>query len=58
MHVWKPEFVYALSNQPDHKFRMAADAPVSPGDHVVGFGFTHDGGGAGKGAIRGRQSRR
>jgi arylsulfatase len=46
----KPEFVYAFSNQPEHKFRIASDQPISPGNHVVRFGFRYDGGGLGKGA--------
>jgi arylsulfatase A-like enzyme len=46
----KPQFVYALSNQPEHKFRIASDRLLSPGDHVVRFGFKYDGGGIGKGA--------
>ena len=46
----KPQFVYALSNQPDHKFRIGSDRPVSPGNHVVRFSFNYEGGGIGKGA--------
>jgi arylsulfatase A-like enzyme len=46
----KPQFDYALSNQPEHKFRIASDQPLSPGNHVVRFGFKYDGGGLGKGA--------
>ena len=46
----KPEFVYALSNQPDHKFRNASGQHVPPGNHVVRFSFKYDGGGIGKGA--------
>jgi hypothetical protein len=46
----KPQFVYALSNQPEHKFRIASDRLLSPGDDVVRFGFKYDGGGIGKGA--------
>jgi len=46
----KPEFVYALSNQPQHKFRVASDQPISPGDHVIRVKFAYDGGGIGKGA--------
>jgi hypothetical protein len=46
----KPQFVYALSNQPQHKFRVASDQAVSPGDHVVRVAFKCDGGGIGKGA--------
>ena len=46
----KPEFVYALSNQPEHKFRIASDQALSPGNHVVRIKFDYDGGGIGKGA--------
>jgi arylsulfatase A-like enzyme len=46
----KPQFDYALSNQPEYKFRIASDQPLSPGNHVVRFGFKYDGGGVGKGA--------
>jgi arylsulfatase len=46
----KPQFVYALSNQPEHKFRISSNQPVSPGNHVVRFGLKYDGGGIGKGA--------
>jgi hypothetical protein len=46
----KPQFAYALSNQPEHKFRIISDRPIPPGNHVVRFGFKYDGGGIGKGA--------
>jgi arylsulfatase A-like enzyme len=46
----KPEFVYAFSNQPQHKFRIASDQALSPGNHVVRFKFDYEGGGIGKGA--------
>ncbi|MGD9659184.1 MAG: arylsulfatase [Methylocystis sp.] len=46
----KPQFVYALSNQPQHKFRIASRQRVAAGDHVVRFNFKYDGGGIGKGA--------
>lgn len=46
----KPEFVYALSNQPQHKFRIASDKILPPGDHIVRIKFDYDGGGIGKGA--------
>jgi arylsulfatase len=45
----KPEFAYAVSNQPDHKFRIISPQPITPGDHVVRFSFKYDGGGIGKG---------
>ena len=50
MHDSKPEFVYALSNQPEHKFRITSKEPIPAGNHVVRFGFKYDGGGIGKGA--------
>jgi arylsulfatase len=46
----QPQFVYALSNQPEHKFRVASGQALSPGNHVVRFAFKYDGGGLGKGA--------
>jgi arylsulfatase len=46
----KPQFAYALSNQPQHKFRVASDQAIPPGNHVVRFNFKYDGGGIGKGA--------
>jgi arylsulfatase len=46
----KPQFAYALSNQPEHKFRISSNQPVPPGHHVVRFSFKYDGGGIGKGA--------
>jgi arylsulfatase len=45
----KPQFAYALSNQPAHKFRVASDQPLSPGNHLVRVKFQYDGGGVGKG---------
>lgn len=50
MQDGKPQFVYALSNQPDHKYRIASDQPLVAGNHVVHFKFDYDGGGIGKGA--------
>ena len=46
----KPQFAYALSNQPDHKFRVYSEQPLRPGNHVVRVNFKYDGGGIGKGA--------
>jgi arylsulfatase A-like enzyme len=46
----KPQFVYALSNQTKHKFRVASNQPIPAGNHVVRFSFKYDGGGIGKGA--------
>lgn len=50
MQDGKPQFVYALSNQPEHKFRITANQPVPAGNHVVRFSFKYEGGGIGKGA--------
>lgn len=46
----KPQFVYALSNQPQHKYRTVAPEPLSPGKHTVRVDFVYDGGGIGRGA--------
>jgi hypothetical protein len=46
----KPEFAYALSNQPQHKFRIVSDQVIPAGNHVVRFAFKNEGGGIGKGA--------
>jgi arylsulfatase len=45
----RPQFAYALSNQPVHKFRVASDQRLSPGNHLVRVKFQYDGGGLGKG---------
>ena len=45
----KPQFAYALSNQPAHKFRVASDQRLSPGNHLVRVKFESDGKGIGKG---------
>ena len=47
----KPLFVYALSNQPQHKFKVASSQPLSPGKHTLRFDFKYDGGGIGKGGM-------
>src|SRR5215472_8826123 len=46
----KPEFAYAYSNQPEHKFRVASDQPLAAGNHIVRVKFEYDGGGIGKAA--------
>jgi arylsulfatase A-like enzyme len=46
----KPEFVYAMSNQPQHKYRIVADQAIPAGNHTIRFAFKYDGGGIGKGA--------
>jgi arylsulfatase len=45
----KPEFAYALSNQPAHKTKVTAPQALAPGNHVVRVKFDYDGGGLGKG---------
>jgi arylsulfatase A-like enzyme len=50
MQDGKPQFIYALSNQPEHKFRVTSNQPIAAGNHVVRFGLKYDGGGIGKGA--------
>jgi hypothetical protein len=45
----KPMFAYALSNQPQHKYRVASNRPLAPGHHVIRVKFAYDGGGIGKG---------
>ena len=46
----KPEFAYAYSNQPEHKYRVVSDQPLAPGDHIVRVKFEYAGGGIGKAA--------
>ena len=45
----KPQFAYALSNQPDHKFRAGSKETIAPGKHVLRVAFKYAGGGVGKG---------
>jgi arylsulfatase len=45
----KPEFAYAYSNQPQHKYRIASSEALTPGKHTIVFDFKYDGGGIGKG---------
>jgi hypothetical protein len=42
--------VYAYSNQPEHKFRVASDKALALGDHVVRVKFEYEGGGIDKAA--------
>ena len=42
--------VHALSNQPNHKFKVQAAQALAPGNHVLRVAFKYDGGGIGKGA--------
>jgi arylsulfatase A-like enzyme len=44
-----PHFAYALSNQKQHKFRVASKTALSPGNHVIRVAFKYAGGGVGKG---------
>ena len=46
----KPQFAYAYSNQPEHKYRVVSDQPLSAGNHIIRVKFEYDGGGVGKGA--------
>ncbi len=45
----KPMFVHALSNQPQHKHKIASTTKLTPGKHAIRFEFAYDGGGIGKG---------
>jgi arylsulfatase len=44
----KPQFAYAYSNQPEHKYRVVSDQPLGAGNHIVRVKFEYDGGGIGK----------
>jgi arylsulfatase A-like enzyme len=50
MQNGKPEFAYAYSNQPQHKYRVISDQPLAPGNHIVRVKFDYAGGGIGKAA--------
>jgi arylsulfatase len=45
----KPEFDYAFSNQPQHKYRIASGEKLTTGKHTLKFDFKYDGPGMGKG---------
>jgi hypothetical protein len=45
----KPVFVHALSNQPEHKYRVASDNKLAAGKHTIKFDFAYDGDGIGNG---------
>jgi hypothetical protein len=45
----KPVFVHAISNQEQHKFRIASDQKLTPGKRTIAFDFKYDGGGIGRG---------
>ena len=50
MRDGKPQFAYALSNQPDHKSVITSDQPLAAGNHILRVKFEYEGGGIGKGA--------
>jgi len=50
MQDGKPEFAYAYSNQPEHKYRVVSDQPLARGNHIVRVKFEYAGGGLGKAA--------
>jgi arylsulfatase len=50
MQDGKPQFAYAFSNQPDHKFVVTSDQALAAGNHIIRAKFEYDGGGIGKGA--------
>jgi arylsulfatase A-like enzyme len=50
MQDGKPQFAYALSNQPDHKSVITSDQALAAGNHIVRAKFEYEGGGIGKGA--------
>jgi len=44
----KPEFAYAFSQQPQHKYRIVSNEKLAPGKHTIKFAFQYDGPGFGK----------
>ena len=44
----KPEFDYAFSNQPQHKYRVVSNERLAVGKHTIKFDFKYDGPGYGK----------
>jgi arylsulfatase len=46
----KPEFDYAFSQQPQHKYRVSSNETLAPGKHVIKLDFKYDGPGFGKSA--------
>lgn len=44
----KPQFHYAFSNQPQHKYRVASNEKLVAGKHSIHFDFKYDGPGYGK----------
>lgn len=51
MQDGKPQFAYAFSNQPEHKFVVTSAQPLAAGHHIIRVKFDYDGGGIGKGAM-------
>lgn len=47
----KPMFVYAVSNQPRHKFKITSNEALTKGPHNIKVDFKYDGGGVGKGGV-------
>lgn len=46
----RPEFVYAYSNQPQHKYRIGSEDSLTPGRHAIRVNFKYEGNGIGKAA--------
>jgi arylsulfatase len=46
----KPEFDYAFSQQPKHKYRVASSEKLAPGKHTITLDFKYNGPGYGKSA--------
>jgi len=44
----KPQFVYALSQQKEHKYRVASGEKLAAGKHTIKLDFKYDGPGMGK----------
>jgi arylsulfatase len=44
----KPEFAYAFSQQPQHKYRVASNEKLAAGKHTIKLDFKYDGPGFGK----------
>ena len=44
----RPEFAYAFSQQPQHKYRIISSEKLAPGKHTIKFDFQYDGPGFGK----------
>jgi len=47
----KPVFVHALSNQAQHKYKVASKDALAPGRHTIRLDFAYDGGGIGMGGL-------